>query len=119
MSSHDKWQAFRGDSTESSDLIFPVKQSSMFQLKTKLDVFLANNTKEDVCDFKIKGSWSERCCVVYAGESSTIVAQDKFMVTVHPNIDYAFIVALIVVLDGIKTQKGHSTAIDFGINIDL
>ncbi|KAK6266375.1 hypothetical protein QUC31_017212 [Theobroma cacao] len=75
MSSHDKWQAFTGDSTESSDLIFTVKQSSMFQLKTKLDVFLANNTKEDVCDFKIKGSWSERSCVIYAGESSTIVAQ--------------------------------------------
>ncbi|KAK6279602.1 hypothetical protein POUND7_019869 [Theobroma cacao] len=75
MSSHDKWQAFRGDSTESSDLIFTVKQSSMFQLKTKLDVFLANNTKEDVCDFKIKGGWSERSCVIYAGESSTIVAQ--------------------------------------------
>ncbi|XP_017974735.1 PREDICTED: protein LURP-one-related 15 [Theobroma cacao] len=119
-SAHDRWQAFRGDSTDSSDLIFTVKRSSMFQLKTTLDVFLANNTKEEVCDFKIKGSWSERSCVIYAGESSTTVAQmhkkntvksilvgkDKFMVTVYPNIDYAFIVALIVILDGINTNNG-------------
>jgi len=60
---------------EMKDLIFSVKRSSFFQLKTKLDVFLANNTKEQVCDFKVKGSWFERSCVVNAGESLTIVAQ--------------------------------------------
>lgn len=57
MSAHDQWQVFRGESTELKDLIFSVKKSSVFQLKTKLDVFLANNTKEEVCDFKVKGSW--------------------------------------------------------------
>ncbi|OMO50979.1 hypothetical protein CCACVL1_30093 [Corchorus capsularis] len=117
MSLHDRWQVFRGDSSESSDLIFTTKRTSMFQLKTKLHVFLANNTKEDVCDFKVKSSYSENSCVIYAGQSSTIVAQkhkkhtvqsvlagkDKFMVTVNPNIDYAFIVALIVILDGLYT----------------
>ncbi|XVF37504.1 hypothetical protein REPUB_Repub20aG0014500 [Reevesia pubescens] len=117
MSAHGRWQVFRGDSTNSSDLMFSAKRSSIFQLKTRLDVFLANNKKEDVCDFKVKGSWFERSCVIYAGDSSTIVAQmhkkltvksiligkDKFMVTVYPNIDYAFIVALIVILDGINS----------------
>ncbi|XP_027929822.1 protein LURP-one-related 15-like isoform X2 [Vigna unguiculata] len=108
MTAHDRWQAFRGESTEAKDLIFSVKRSSFFQFKTKLDVFLANNTR-DVCDFKVKGSWLHRSCVVYAGESNNIVAQmhkkhtvlfgkDHFMVTVYPNIDYAFIVALIVIL---------------------
>lgn len=75
MTAHDRWQVFRGDSTESSDLLFSAKRSSIIQLKAKLDVFLANNTKEEVCDFKVKGSWFERSCVVYAGESSNIVAQ--------------------------------------------
>ncbi|XVF37481.1 hypothetical protein REPUB_Repub20aG0011900 [Reevesia pubescens] len=117
MSAHGRWQVFRGDSTNSSDLMLSAKRSSIFQLKTRLDVFLANNKKEDVCDFKVKGSWFERSCVIYAGDSSTIVAQmhkkltvksiligkDKFMVTVYPNIDYAFIVALIVILDGINS----------------
>ncbi|XVF37452.1 hypothetical protein REPUB_Repub20aG0013100 [Reevesia pubescens] len=117
MSAHGRWKVFRGDSTNSSDLMFSAKRSSIFQLKTRLDVFLANNKKEDVCDFKVKGSWFERSCVIYAGDSSTIVAQmhkkltvksiligkDKFMVTVYPKIDYAFIVALIVILDGINS----------------
>ncbi|KAL9315235.1 hypothetical protein ACSQ67_016236 [Phaseolus vulgaris] len=116
MTAHDRWQAFRGESTDDKDLIFTLKRSSFIQFKTKLDVFLANNTKEDICDFKVKGSWLERSCVVYAGESNNIVAQmhkkhtvqsiligkDHFMITVYPNIDYAFIVALIVILDEIN-----------------
>ncbi|XP_062167938.1 protein LURP-one-related 15-like [Alnus glutinosa] len=111
-SSHDRWKVFRGDSTNSGDLLFSAKRSSMFQCKTTLHVFLANNTREDVCDFKVKATFSERSCVIYAGDSSTEVAQmhkkqslksvflgkDHFMVTVNPNIDYAFIVALIVIL---------------------
>ena len=75
MTMHDRWQAFWGESTEPDDLIFTLKRSSVFQIKTKLEVFLANNTKEEVCDFKVKGSWSERSCVIYAGESNNIVAQ--------------------------------------------
>ncbi|KAK7349728.1 hypothetical protein VNO77_07343 [Canavalia gladiata] len=116
MSAHDRWQVFRGESTELKDLVFSVRRSSMFQLKTKLDVFLANNTKEEVCDFKVKGSWFERSCVVYVGESLNIAAQmhrkhnaqsivlgkDNFMVTVYPNVDYAFVVALILILDEIN-----------------
>jgi len=76
MSAHDRWQAFRGDSTDPKDLIFTVKRSSMIQLKTKLHVFLSTNTtNEHVCDFRIEGSWLERSCVVYAGESNNVVAQ--------------------------------------------
>ncbi|KAK4268478.1 hypothetical protein QN277_025132 [Acacia crassicarpa] len=113
MTMHDRWQAFRGDSSDPKDLIFTVKRSSLIQLvRIELDVFLASNTSEQVCDFKIKGSWWGRSCVVYAGESNTIVAQmhksidiasnkQNFMVTVHPNVDSAFIVALILILDGI------------------
>ncbi|XP_062167479.1 protein LURP-one-related 15-like [Alnus glutinosa] len=118
MSAHDRWQVFRGESVEESNLIFSVKRSSILQLKAKLHVFLANNTKEDVCDFKVEGSWSERSCVVYAGESSSIIAQmhkketaksvligkDNFSVTIYPNVDYAFIVALVVILDGINND---------------
>ncbi|KAK2361273.1 protein LURP-one-related [Trifolium repens] len=116
---HDRWEAFRGESTDSKDLIFTLKRSSLMQMKTKLDVFLASNKKEDVCDFKVKGSWLERSCIVYAGESNNIVAQmhkkhtvksllmgkDHFIVTVYPNVDYAFIVALIVILDEINDDE--------------
>ncbi|KAK6943222.1 LURP-one-related [Dillenia turbinata] len=118
-SAHSRWQVFRGESTEPTDLIFSVKRSSIFQLKTKLDVFLARNTAEQVPDFTVKGSYFERSCVVFAGESENIVAQmhkkrsvqsilfgkDRFNVTVYPNIDYAFIVSLIVILDEINRDN--------------
>ncbi|XP_030541858.1 protein LURP-one-related 15-like [Rhodamnia argentea] len=116
MTAHSRWQAFRGESSDMRDLIFTAKTSAVIQLKTKLEVFLANNRNEQVGDFKVKGSWFDRSCVIYAGESSNIVAQmhektsiqsvqlgkDQFMVMVYPNIDYAFIVALIVILDEIN-----------------
>ncbi|GMI89108.1 hypothetical protein like AT5G01750 [Hibiscus trionum] len=118
MTVHDRWQVFRGESTDEKDLIFTVKRSSMIQFKTKLHVFLGSNPKEDVCDFRVEGSWLERSCTIYSGESNTILAQmhkkhsvesvllgkDKFMVTVYPNVDYAFVVALIAILDGINND---------------
>ncbi|GFY82471.1 LURP-one-like protein [Actinidia rufa] len=74
------------------------------------------------CDFKADGSWLELSRVIYAGESSTIVAQmhkkhtaesillgkDWFMVAVYPQIDYAFIDALLVIIDDIKKEDGFN-----------
>ncbi|XP_027069133.2 protein LURP-one-related 10-like [Coffea arabica] len=119
LTAHRRWKVFRGDASDDKNLLFSVKKSSLIQFKTKLDVFLASNTKEDVCDFKIEGSWFERSCTVYAGDSSTIVAQmhkkhsvqsvllgkDTFAVTVYPNVDYAFIVALVVILEEINEDR--------------
>ncbi|AED90386.1 LURP-one-like protein (DUF567) [Arabidopsis thaliana] len=79
VSMHDRWQVFRGGSTDQRDLLYTVKRSSMLQLKTKLDVFLGHNKDEKRCDFRVKGSWLERSCVVYAGESDAIVAQVYYL----------------------------------------
>lgn len=122
LSAHRRWQAFRGESHDDKGLLFSVKKSSMLQMKTKLDVFLASNTAEDVCDFRIEGNWFESSCVIYAGNSNTILAQmhrkhsatsillgkDDFMVTVNPNVDYAFIAALVVILEEINTERHES-----------
>nr|VDC78182.1 unnamed protein product [Brassica rapa] len=118
VSLHDRWQVFRGGSTEQRDLLYTVKRSSMLQFKTKLDVFLSHNKDEKRCDFRVKGSWFERSCVVYAGESDAIVAQmhkkhtvqsvflgkDNFSVMVYPNVDYAFIASLVVILDDVNRE---------------
>ncbi|KAJ4978600.1 hypothetical protein NE237_009380 [Protea cynaroides] len=120
MTAHSRWQVFRGESSESKDLLFSAKRSSMFQFKTELDVFLAANTKEEGCDFKIKRSRLERSCTIYLGESSNVIAQmhkkqkwfqkDSLMVTVYPNIDYAFIVALIVIFKEITKPQTATAA---------
>ncbi|KAL1804598.1 hypothetical protein ACET3Z_027666 [Daucus carota] len=118
MSVHRRWEVYRGDSKDLKDLLFSVKKSSLLQFKTQLDVFLASNTSEHHCDFKIKGSWFERSCTIYAG-NSTVIAQmhrkhsvssivlgkDKFAVTVYPHVDYAFIVALVVILEEINEDR--------------
>ncbi|GMN40495.1 hypothetical protein TIFTF001_009720 [Ficus carica] len=40
---------------------------------------------------------------------SALFGKDNFMVTVYPNIDYAFVVALIVILDDINTVSQSSS----------
>ncbi|MTV28763.1 hypothetical protein FTX61_25795, partial [Nitriliruptoraceae bacterium ZYF776] len=109
---------FRGDSSDSKDIIFSAKESSLIQFKTSLDVFLGDNEHGN-CNFKVKGSWFDRSCTIYAGDGNTIVAQmhkkhtvqsialgkDTFAVTVYPNVDYAFIVALVVILHEINEEN--------------
>ncbi|CAL5066317.1 unnamed protein product [Urochloa decumbens] len=75
FSMHNRWEVFRGDSANASDLLFTVKKASVFQLKTELDVFLAGNTAQQACDFKIRGSYFERSCAFYLGDSNTMIAQ--------------------------------------------
>ncbi|KAK9154069.1 hypothetical protein Sjap_001549 [Stephania japonica] len=119
LSTRDRWKVFKGDSKAPEDLIFSAKRSSLFQYKTKLNVFLASNTTEAFSDFKVKGSWFERSCKIYNGNADTLIAQmrmkhtasslligkDTFMVTVCPNVDYAFVAALIVILDAINRDS--------------
>ncbi|CAI9106755.1 OLC1v1005974C1 [Oldenlandia corymbosa var. corymbosa] len=110
-----RWQVFRG---ESDHLICSVKRSSGF--RTKLKVYLPNNTTRKLCDFHLKRSFLDGPYEVYAGESKdAILAQmhkkhtagsffmgyNQFMVTIHPKVDHAFIVALIVILDAIKSRS--------------
>ncbi|CAL9207494.1 unnamed protein product [Musa hybrid cultivar] len=45
---HDRWQVFKGDSSDPKYLLFSVKRSSSLQVKTVLDVFLAANAKEEI-----------------------------------------------------------------------
>ncbi|OAY83533.1 protein LURP-one-related 15-like [Ananas comosus] len=122
LSIHDRWKVFRGDSSSEKDLLFSVKKSAVIQFKTELDVFLAANTSELVCDFKVKGSYFERSVAIYLGSSDTVIAQvsrqytvknvllgrDTFGVTVYPNVDYVFIAALIVILDEINREGSDS-----------
>ncbi|KAK4359252.1 hypothetical protein RND71_021481 [Anisodus tanguticus] len=120
---HSTWQAFKGDSTDKKDLIFSAKTSSMFQFTTKLDIFLASNISEQVCDFRLKANYMESKCDIFTGQSSTLIAQmnkkytaesiflgrDKFMVRVNSNVDHAFIVSIIVILEEITSSGQRSS----------
>ncbi|GAB2217868.1 hypothetical protein Droror1_Dr00001081 [Drosera rotundifolia] len=124
LTAHSTWRVFKGDSTDSKDLIFSVKKSSLFQFKVKLDVFFASNTDENVPDFLVKGGFRDARCTVYLGNSSAIIAEmhkqrslktilldkDTYGVTVNPGVDGAFITALIVVLHEITEVHSDAAA---------
>ncbi|XP_076922195.1 protein LURP-one-related 10-like [Bidens hawaiensis] len=118
-SARKRWQCFRGDSTNPRDHVFSAKQVNRTQFKTSLDVYLASNRNQDVVDFTVKGNWFEKRCTVYAGESTTVIAElnkkqnaqfmafgvDTYAITVYPNVDYAFVVALMAILNEINDDK--------------
>lgn len=60
---------------DSREHLFTAKQSNGAQFKTSLDVFLAFNRNQDVADFKVKGNWFEKRCIVFVGESTTAIAE--------------------------------------------
>ncbi|BAT83970.1 hypothetical protein VIGAN_04122300 [Vigna angularis var. angularis] len=77
------------------------KSSTIPSWITKLNVFLANNRDEDKSDFRV---------IIYVENNG------GFKVSVYPNVDYAFIVALLMIVKDMKcsdtTQKDFLSAIE-------
>lgn len=121
LSLYNRWDAFRGEQPKPNEALFSVKRSAYFQLKTSLHVFLASHKKDSKPHFKVKGNYSERKCTILHG--SQIIAEvkrkctdanlqlekDTFVILVHPGIDYAFIVTLILIMDEIHREQDHSS----------
>nr|GEU76725.1 hypothetical protein [Tanacetum cinerariifolium] len=109
-----EWDVYKGESKEK---LFSDIRSLLIPYKTSLNVFLGCNPKQNVCEFRVEGSWFNQSCTIYAQDGTTTVAKmqrshsfesialgkDRFDVTVYPNVDYAFIVSLVVILDQSKT----------------
>ncbi|XP_011032567.1 PREDICTED: protein LURP-one-related 15-like [Populus euphratica] len=90
-------------------------KSKLFQSESELDVFLSNNQGE-VPDFKVKEGYSKSSCSILLGDSNTMLAQvhGRHTLAIMPNVDYAFIVALVVVI--LKGSNPDDAAIS-GINV--
>ncbi|KAB5561772.1 hypothetical protein DKX38_006729 [Salix brachista] len=81
MSLHQTWEVYRGESDEEKDKLFTIEKSKLFQLKTELDVFLANHNEGELPDFKVKGEFGESACSVLLGDSNTMLAQVSSMLS--------------------------------------
>nr|XP_007140160.1 hypothetical protein PHAVU_008G088900g [Phaseolus vulgaris]ESW12154.1 hypothetical protein PHAVU_008G088900g [Phaseolus vulgaris] len=128
VSLHGRCKVFRGESTDSSKLLFwvkEVKESSKIPPGiTKLNVFLAKNPDENKSDFRVIIFGSKRSCTVYAGESPNIVAKMEnnggFNVVVNPNVDYAFIVALLMIVNDMDcSDESKNNSRDSAIGIGM
>ncbi|CAF2047900.1 unnamed protein product [Brassica rapa] len=112
----NKWEVHGGESKEKEDLLFTVQQSLAVSLKTSLDVFLAENNnvkKGSTCDFHASGGYSNISFKVFKSDAliagvgvthkftwgSFCKGKYNFRVRVNPEVDYAFIIALLVMVD--------------------
>ncbi|XP_076910412.1 protein LURP-one-related 10-like [Bidens hawaiensis] len=126
MTGHKRWKVYFGDSVAKSDMIFSTKAAHAVRSKTNMHVFLANKKrKKDAWDFMIKGSWSKRNCTIYMGDSNIIAqmrtmevsenirfGKDRFMLDVFANVDHAFIVTLIAIVDATKSSTIRDRVIE-------
>ncbi|XP_010534635.1 PREDICTED: protein LURP-one-related 14 [Tarenaya hassleriana] len=107
----NKWEVYGGDSKDREDMLFVARQTQAMTLKTSLDVFLPDNLKRAVCDFRASGGYSNISFKVFKSDSliagvthkfswgSFCKGKYNFRVRVNPEVDYAFIVSLLVIVD--------------------
>ncbi|XP_015575736.2 protein LURP-one-related 14 isoform X1 [Ricinus communis] len=114
-----KWKAHEGENKDENNILFSVRQSHPLQIKKDLHVFLANFKQKDP-DFHVTGSYTSLSFKVYKGHrllaevkgprlsaevkhtftlESFYKGKEKYRVKVYPEVDYAFIVALLVIID--------------------
>ncbi|KAJ6891895.1 protein LURP-one-related 14 isoform X2 [Populus alba x Populus x berolinensis] len=86
-------------STDDSNVLFTVKQSHPLQIKKAINVFLTTNSKKKEPDFHISGSYTSLSFKVYEGRRLIAEGKERYKVKVYPEVDYAFVVALLVILD--------------------
>ncbi|KAI3843186.1 hypothetical protein MKW92_037861 [Papaver armeniacum] len=105
MTAHRRFNVFKGDSTDMKDLVFTARQSHCIQWTTKLDVFL-QTTQKRMCVIlrsKVTG-WRDLMHKKHT-VNSVVLGKDTFNVTVQPNHDSAFVIAVIIVLDAVNDLR--------------
>ncbi|KAK8489380.1 hypothetical protein V6N13_122239 [Hibiscus sabdariffa] len=105
-----KWVIHQGEGSERKQFLCRVQQSNAIRIKNNHDVYLGKGFKEQGRDFHVSASMSSLSFEVNRG--NTVIAEvnhnftwesckgkETFKVKVYPDVDYAFIVALLVVVN--------------------
>ncbi|XP_039016444.1 protein LURP-one-related 14-like [Hibiscus syriacus] len=103
-----EWQIHEGGNSDSNNILFSVKKSSGFHIKSNLDVYLGSRCKKGTGDFRVTGSIASLSIKVRRGISviaevshsytwESYKGKESFKIKVYPEVDYAFIVALLVI----------------------
>ncbi|XP_022764453.1 protein LURP-one-related 14-like isoform X2 [Durio zibethinus] len=109
LSWKQQWLIHQGESSEKKHFVCSVQRSSALHIKNNLDVYLANRYKEDGRDFRVTGSFASLSFKVRKGNSiiaevshnftwGSCKGKESFKVKVYPEVDYAFIAALVVIM---------------------
>ncbi|MCO5604526.1 hypothetical protein L7F22_058693 [Adiantum nelumboides] len=113
-SMHERWEVCKGEHFDDDKLLFFVKKSSMVGFKTHLTVFLQGNENDEAPDFEVKGNFMEREAQIFHKDQliaevkrkftvgNVLLDKHTFNVVVCPNVDQAFVVALVIIMDRIQ-----------------
>ncbi|CAF2127070.1 hypothetical protein BRARA_C03347 [Brassica rapa] len=114
-----KWEVYKGESTESEDLLFSVTEPNLFSIRTSLDVSLpTQQPSTDISstikpDFRTYGRYIGSSFKLFEPIHNTLLAEVvhdfswggliigkySFKVRVNPYVDFAFVIALLVIAD--------------------
>ncbi|KAI5076512.1 hypothetical protein GOP47_0008577 [Adiantum capillus-veneris] len=112
-SMHERWEACKGEHFDDDKLLFSVKKSSMVSFKTHLEIFLQGNENDDAPDFEVKGNFFQREAQIFHKDQliaevkrkytvgNVLLDKHTFSVVVFPNVDQAFVAALVIIMDRI------------------
>ncbi|KAH9289871.1 hypothetical protein KI387_033988, partial [Taxus chinensis] len=116
---HQRWEGFLGDKADGQKPLFTVRKSSILPTKNCVQVFMNCGFFWKPCaDYEIEGSFSQRCCSIYAnapripaaqvkrkcGAAGIMLGKDVFSLCIERGFDQAFIMGLIIVLNQIDTN---------------
>ncbi|CAN6810080.1 hypothetical protein Bca4012_003956 [Brassica carinata] len=114
-----KWEVYKGESTESEDLLFSVREPNLLSFRTSLDVSLpTQQPSTDISstiepDFQTYGRYIGSSFKLFEPIHNTLLAEVvhdfswggliignySFKVRVNPYVDFAFVIALLVIAD--------------------
>ncbi|XP_024015056.1 protein LURP-one-related 9 [Eutrema salsugineum] len=113
-----KWEVYKGESTESEDLLFSAREQNLFSFKTSLNIYLPpQQPSTDITsiepDFRTSGRYIGSSFKLFEPIHNTLLAEVvhdfswggliignySFKVRVNPYVDFAFVIALLVIAD--------------------
>ncbi|KAJ0741387.1 putative tubby-like protein [Helianthus annuus] len=114
ISVHRRRQAYKGDHHEHHRL-FTVKKTRGHK-SFRFDVYMASNMTESTFNYRVYDNYKDGTSIIFAQDKVTVLAQtekpeDKFSVSVSPNVDKAFVSALLIIREEVKRsrRKGYES----------
>ncbi|KAM0040607.1 putative tubby-like protein [Helianthus debilis subsp. tardiflorus] len=123
ISVHRRRQAYKGDHHEHHRL-FTVKKTRGHK-SFRFDVYMASNMTESTFNYRVYDNYKDGTSIIFAQDKVTVLAQlhtqvtrqktekpeDKFSVSISPNVDKAFVSALLIIREEVKRsrRKGYES----------
>ncbi|KAK9070745.1 hypothetical protein SSX86_011147 [Deinandra increscens subsp. villosa] len=118
LSMHRRRQAYKGDHHEHRRL-FTVRKTRGHK-SFRFDVYLTSNMTESTFNYRVYDNFKDGTSMIFAQDKATVLAQlhtqvshqkavkseEKFSVSLSPNVDKAFVSALLIIREEVRKSRG-------------